>query len=67
MLRHEREAAIRKALLELAEIYREAIILCDIEGLTYEEIAAALEINIGTVKSRIARGREELRKRLKGF
>lgn len=67
LLRHEREAAIRKALLELPDIYREAIVLCDIEGLSYEEIAAALEINIGTVKSRIARGREELRKRLKGF
>jgi RNA polymerase sigma-70 factor, ECF subfamily len=67
VLRHEREAAIRKALLELPDIYREAVILCDIEGLSYEEIAAALEINMGTVKSRIARGREELRKRLKGF
>lgn len=67
VLRHEREAAIRKALLELPEIYREAIVLCDIEGMTYEEIASALEINIGTVKSRIARGREELRKRLKDF
>jgi RNA polymerase sigma-70 factor (ECF subfamily) len=67
VLRLEREAAIRKALGELPEIYREAIILCDIEGLTYEEIAAALEINIGTVKSRIARGRDELRRRLKGF
>ncbi len=67
VLRHEREDAIRKALLELPEIYREAIVLCDIEGLSYEEIAAALEINIGTVKSRIARGRDELRKKLKGF
>lgn len=67
VLRHERESAIRKALLELPEIYREAIVLCDIEGLSYEEIASALEINIGTVKSRIARGRDELRKRLKGF
>ena len=67
VLRHEREAAIRKALLNLPEIYREAIVLCDIEGMTYEEIASALEINIGTVKSRIARGREELRKRLKDF
>lgn len=67
VLRHEREAAIRKALLELPEIYREAIVLCDIEGLSYDEIAAALEINIGTVKSRIARGRDELRRRLKGF
>ena len=67
VLRHERESAIRKALVELPEIYREAIVLCDIEGLSYEEIASALEINIGTVKSRIARGRDELRKRLKGF
>ena len=67
VLRHEREDAIRAALLELPEIYREAIVLCDIEGFSYEEISAALEINIGTVKSRIARGREELRRRLKGF
>lgn len=67
VLRLEREAAIRKALVELPEIYREAIVLCDIEGLTYDEIASALDINIGTVKSRIARGREELRKRLKDF
>ena len=64
VLRHEREAALRDALLHLPEHYREAIVLCDIEGYSYEEIAAALEINIGTVKSRIARGREELRKRL---
>jgi RNA polymerase sigma-70 factor, ECF subfamily len=64
VLRREREAALRKALSEMPEHYREAIVLCDIEGYSYEEIAAALEINIGTVKSRIARGREELRKRL---
>lgn len=65
VLRLERESAIRSALMELPDIYREAIVLCDIEGLSYEEISAALDINIGTVKSRIARGREELRKRLK--
>lgn len=64
VLRHEREVALRKALLELPEHYREAIVLCDIEGLSYDEIATALDINIGTVKSRIARGRDELRKRL---
>ena len=64
VLRQEREAALRKALAEMREHYREAIVLCDIEGYSYEEIAAALEINLGTVKSRIARGREELRKRL---
>ena len=64
VLRHEREAALRKALAEMPEHYREAIVLCDIEGYSYEEIAASLEINLGTVKSRIARGREDLRKRL---
>ena len=64
VLRQERERALRKALTQLPEHYREAIVLCDIEGYSYDEIAAALEINIGTVKSRIARGREELRKRL---
>ena len=64
LLRHERETALRNALAQLPEHYREAIVLCDLEGYSYEEIAAALEINLGTVKSRIARGREELRKRL---
>lgn len=66
-LRREREYAIRAALSELSEPYREAIVLCDIEGMSYEETAHALDISIGTVKSRISRGREELRKRLKGF
>jgi RNA polymerase sigma-70 factor (ECF subfamily) len=61
----ERETALRAALMDISEIYREVIVLCDIEGLAYEEIASALDINIGTVKSRIARGRDELRKRLK--
>lgn len=66
-LRNERGRLLRSALGELAPIFREAIVLCDIEGLTYEEIARALEINIGTVKSRIARGREELRRKLEGI
>lgn len=66
-LNAERGRLLREALAELAPIYREAIVLCDIEGLTYEEIAQALEINIGTVKSRIARGREELRRKLEGI
>ena len=66
-LRHERESALRKALSELSTNFREVIILRDIEGLSYEEVASALETNVGTVKSRIARGREELRKKLTGF
>lgn len=63
-LRAERKKILREALNDLPKIFREAVILCDIEGLTYEEIATVLEINPGTVKSRIARGREELRRKL---
>ncbi len=66
-LQNEREKFLKEALKELPDIFREAVILCDIEGLSYEEISNVLEINMGTVKSRIARGREELRKKLKDF
>ncbi len=65
-LAREREMALRSALQRLALAYRETVILRDIEGFTYEEIAATLGINVGTVKSRLARGRQELRKRLEG-
>lgn len=66
-IQSEREKAVVAELAKLPDIYREAIILCDIEDLSYQEIASSLEINIGTVKSRLARGREELRKRLQDF
>ena len=65
-LAHERESALRQALGTLRRVYREAVILRDIEGLAYEEIALALDISIGTVKSRLARGRQELRRKLEG-
>jgi RNA polymerase sigma-70 factor (ECF subfamily) len=65
-LAHERQQALRNALQSLGGVYREAVILRDIEGFTYEEIAATLEISVGTVKSRLARGRQELRRRLEG-
>lgn len=66
-LRLERERILRGALNDLPDIFREAVVLCDIEGLSYEEIARTLEVNLGTVKSRIARGREELRRKLEGI
>jgi RNA polymerase sigma-70 factor (ECF subfamily) len=64
-IRLERERSLRQAMTEIQDIYREAIVLCDIEGYSYDEIGRMLDINIGTVKSRIARGREELRRKLK--
>ena len=65
-LAHEREHVLRKALRGLRHVYREAVILRDIEGFAYEEIAVALDISVGTVKSRLARGRQELRRKLEG-
>jgi RNA polymerase sigma-70 factor (ECF subfamily) len=65
-LAHEREIVLRAALKKVGRVYREAIILRDIEGFSYEEIAITLDVNVGTVKSRIARGRQELRERLEG-
>ncbi len=67
ILRREREFRLTKLLSELPQNFREVIILRDIEGLSYEEIAVALSANVGTIKSRIARGREELRKKLSSF
>ena len=65
-LARERERALRSALKTLGSSYREAVVLRDIEGFSYEEIAVTLEISIGTVKSRLSRGREELRRKLEG-
>ena len=63
-LQREQETMIRGALQKLPQAFREAVVLRDIEGLSYEEIAAALETNVGTVKSRISRGRMELKRKL---
>jgi RNA polymerase sigma-70 factor (ECF subfamily) len=65
-LANERERALKKALGTLKLVYSEAVILRDIEGFAYEEIATALDISVGTVKSRLARGRQELRRKLEG-
>jgi RNA polymerase sigma factor (sigma-70 family) len=55
------DADIERALAALAPEFRAAVVLCDIEGLSYEEIAATLGVKLGTVRSRIHRGRAQLR------
>jgi RNA polymerase sigma factor (sigma-70 family) len=55
---------VQAALKALPPEYRAAVILCDIEGLSYEEIADTLGIKLGTVRSRIHRGRAQLREAL---
>jgi RNA polymerase sigma-70 factor (ECF subfamily) len=52
---------VQDALADLPPDFRAAVVLCDIEGLSYEEIAATLGIKLGTVRSRIHRGRAQLR------
>ena len=55
---------VERALAELPPDFRAAVVLCDIEGLSYEEIADVLDLKLGTVRSRIHRGRTMLRKAL---
>jgi RNA polymerase sigma-70 factor (ECF subfamily) len=65
--RSELRTRIERELREVPEPYRTAVVLRDIEELSYEEVAEITETNLGTVKSRIVRGREALRKRLQTF
>jgi RNA polymerase sigma-70 factor (ECF subfamily) len=58
------DAAVQRALQRLPEVYRTMIVLVDIEGYGYEEAAAALRVPLGTVRSRVARGRMALRRQL---
>jgi len=60
-----KDEIIQKALLKVKDAYREAVILRDVQGMSYEEIAEILEVNEGTVKSRINRGRAQLQVLLK--
>jgi len=66
VLDSEQRAAIEAALGRISPIFREAVVLRDITDLSYEEIAAVLAVSLGTVKSRILRGREALREELAG-
>jgi RNA polymerase sigma-70 factor (ECF subfamily) len=60
-LRAEQAAVVQSALLKLPHDQRLAVVMCDMQGYAYEEIAEATRVSLGTVKSRIARGREKLR------
>jgi RNA polymerase sigma-70 factor, ECF subfamily len=60
----EVQVTVERALQDVPEPYRTALILRDLEEMSYEEIAEVLSISLGTVKSRITRGRDALRKKL---
>ena len=59
--------ALQKALDALPEDFRAPILLCDVEQMEYQEIAALLKIPVGTVRSRISRGRAQMRKTLEAL
>lgn len=61
------EAEVKATVEELPDVYRMAVLLADVEGFQYAEIAEILEIPIGTVMSRLHRGRKQLQKRLYEF
>ena len=61
---HEVQQRVEEELRKVPEPYRTTLILRDLEEMSYEEIAEVLEISLGTVKSRLTRGREALRQRL---
>jgi RNA polymerase sigma-70 factor, ECF subfamily len=63
-LDHENQTLVESALSKVSPNHRAALVLREIEGLSYEEIAHFLGISLGTVKSRILRGRESLREHL---
>ena len=63
-LDRETHVLIESALQKVSSNYRAALVLREVEGLSYEEISDVLEVSLGTVKSRILRGRESLRKHL---
>lgn len=64
LLRLERKQAVERALAEIQETFRAVVVMRDIEGLSYEDIAEILQTPLGTVKSRILRGREALKQKL---
>jgi RNA polymerase sigma-70 factor, ECF subfamily len=64
---HEIQARVERELRNVPEPYRTAVVLRDIEDLSYDEIAEITQVSLGTVKSRITRGRDALRKLLSDY
>src|SRR6266540_7558124 len=64
---YEMESAIQDSLNHLTPAYREALVLVDIEGLSYEEASIVARVPVGTVKSRLARARLQIRSSLQGY
>lgn len=62
--RTQRIEAVRAAIESLPEHYREVVLLCEIEELSYEQAAQAISIPVGTIRSRLARGKSMLREKL---
>ncbi|MFM9873209.1 MAG: sigma-70 family RNA polymerase sigma factor [Fimbriimonadaceae bacterium] len=60
-------AEVEEALAQVPEIFRVAVLLSDLEGMSYDEIALATDVPVGTVRSRIARGRTILRRELERY
>ena len=65
--RSELEAALHRAIADLPEERRVVVILRDLEGLAYEEIARALDLELGTVRSRLHRARVDLKEKMERF
>jgi RNA polymerase sigma-70 factor (ECF subfamily) len=63
----EVRARVEEELRQIPEPFRAVVVLRDIEGFSYEEVAEILGVNLGTVKSRLMRGRAHLKERLAGF
>lgn len=61
LAKREAQQAVQEALRRVPWLYRAALVLRDLEGLSYEEVAEVLEVSVGTAKSRILRGRRALR------
>ena len=67
VVHEEVRARVEEELRQIPEPYRTSVILRDLEDMSYEEIAEITQVSLGTVKSRLTRGREALRRRLTAY